>query len=222
MDLLPDRPTLLLVEGGGIYRLRETRGKGGVLAEFALVSGLRVDELRVNGGVAHIRIEADSLAGAIGKSEVCELAEVTRQGTGSREVSILTVEPQLAVAWRWGDANAPDLLLRWSIPGFRWRVIGLDGEFTRWTRDLIFLEEARVAREAPELEIHLPDGPNLRINGETASVKPGPAGRLVIRALNAYRGQVALTYDGDDYEAVIITSRPVVDRFVLGDRSQWT
>ncbi len=216
LELFPDQQTSLTVERGGIYRLRETQGMGRVLAEFAFIPGLNVQGPSFRGDTALIHIEADADAGTIGRSEDSGTTNVSVELPGSWNATIPTVEPQLTTAWNWHDSKTPDLLFHWAIPGFRWRVIGLRGESSKWTRDLLVVDEARVATEDPQLEIHVPDGSNLTINGETASLKPGPAGLRAIRSLNAYLGDVVrLTYLGINYDAVIVTRRPVLDKFTV-------
>jgi hypothetical protein len=216
LELRPDQQTLLIVERAGLYRLRETQGMGRVLAEFAFIPGLNIQGPTVHGDIAVIRISADADAGAITRSEDLGTTAVSSERPGSWNATISTIEPKLTIVWTWHDRKTPDLLFHWAIPGFRWRVVGLRGDSPKWTRDLLVVDEARVASEDPQLEIHVPEGSSLAINGENASLKPGPAGFRAIRSLNAYVGGVVrLTRLAADYDAVLVTRRPVVDKFAV-------
>ncbi len=213
LELCPDQQMLLTLELAGLYRLRETQGMGRILAEFAFVPGLKVKGPTIRSELAHVEVEADAQAGTIRSTADCGGTKVHCLRPGVWHASISTVEPQLTTVWNWRDQETPDLLFRWVIPGFRWTIMGLKGEIPKWTRELIVVDEARVTHEAAQLEIHIPEGSDLRINGEIAILKPGIAGLRAMRSLNAYSGLIRLTHHDTDHDAVLTTRRPILERF---------
>lgn len=213
--LEPHQSTALPVKGAGLHQLLMAGGRGRVLVEFALIPGLDVQGPRFEGDEAVVEIRADARAGAVEKAASRGAAAVVARGTGRWRASVSTVQPQLEAVWRWADSATPSLRFRWPVSGLRWRISGEVGEPSEWTRDRIIVEESRVLEEGLRLEIQVPGSSDLTIDdAAVGDLKPSASGFRTIRSLSALGASVVRLTHGDvRHEAVVVTRRPILDRF---------
>lgn len=210
--LKPESPTQLPVLQPGIYQLRELRGVGRSLLRFAIVRGLRIegphcDTRRL---LASVEIHAESDCGEIfGDEDVDVLSD--RKGW---IIKSSTVEPFLKARWRWTDEDIPVLTFRWAVEALRWRVTHAGEDYAGWTREPVFISPKTVAAHDAQLEIQVPVGSELAINGNAYSGRSqnGPSGNTVVLSLLSYGDAVEIYCDGERYAAVLQSERPLLDK----------
>ena len=219
IDLLPDRPTEIPTRDGGIYEIRERTDAGRALLEFALLPGLSMSGPALGHDTEHtvLTFSADPDSGRLELEPGCDSASARRIATRTWEVTGSTVDPWIVMRWAWSVRGIPDLSFQIPVPGLRWRIKGLAHQGGRWTRELLIVDRKRLAESDAQLELQAPAGVEVSINGQPARLLDGPWGQHGLRSLTAYLGeaQVRIGCCGRDHDAVLITSRPILDCFNL-------
>jgi hypothetical protein len=217
IDLSPDQATRIPAREPGIYEIREPGSLGRAMLEFALLPGLSIGDAASDpdGNRAAVTLSADPEAGLL--EPIGGFTALRRIATRTWEVNGSTVDPWILVRWRWSDGGLPDLSFRIPVPGLRWRIKGPPQDSGRWSRELITVDRKIVLESDAQLEIQAPEGADVSINGQPARLQEGPWGQRGLRSLIAYSGAgfVTLGSSGRDHDAVLISSRPLVDYFDL-------
>lgn len=209
--LKPESPTQLPVLKPGVYQLRELRGVGRSLLRFAIIGGLRIEGPHCDGHhlLASVEIHAESDSG-----QICgdEKVDVLSDGRGWI-IQSSTVEPFLKARWCWTAENIPALTFRWPVEALRWRVTHAGEDYAGWTREPVFISPKIVATHDAQLEIQVPVGSELAINGNVYSGRSqnGPSGSTIVLSLLSYGEAVEIQCDGHRYAAVLKSERPVLD-----------
>lgn len=211
LDLQPERPTCLPISRPGVYQLRESRGVGRTLLRFAIVPGFRVQGPTYDAQNSYVSItfSADADAGQVHCDEDCN---VTADGNAWL-IQSPTVQPFLKARWCWTAEEVPVLAFRWPVEALRWRVTQTGEEYARWTREPIFISPKAVAQHDSQLEIQLPIGSELTINGEpyAGRLQNGPSGSTIVLSLLSFGDALELFYDGHRYAAVFQSERPLLE-----------
>ena len=210
LELRPETPTRLPVVQPGVYQLREFRGVGRSLLRFAIVPGLQIEGPRfdVSDLIASVAIRAHMDSGQI----CCDEDTDVRNDGRAWVIQSPTVEPFLKARWCWANANIPVLAFRWPVEALRWRVTHAEKEYAEWTREPIFISPKTVSEHDAQLEIQLPVGTEVAINGETylGRLQAGPSGNTIVHSLLSYGETVELQYEGQRYAAVLKSERPIL------------
>ena len=209
--LKPESPTQLPVLKPGVYQLRELRGVGRSLLRFAIVRGLRIEGPRCDPRhlLVSVAIHAETDSGQIcGDEEVDQLSD----GRGC-VIQSSAVEPFLKARWCWAAEDIPALTFRWPVEALRWRVTYAGEDYAKWTREPVFISPKTVAAHDAQLEIQVPVGSELAINGTpyTGRSQNGPSGNTIVLSLLAYGETVEIQCDGHRYAAVLQSERPLLE-----------
>ena len=211
VDLKPETATRLPVSQAGIYQLRESRGVGRTLLRFAIVPELKIQGPECDSKNLHatVRISADDSTGHV--SDVGEF-DLTTDGR-HWNIRSATVEPVLRVRWCWATDEISHLTFRWPLESLRWRITHAGDDYSRWTREPIFISPKTVAERDAQLEIQRPAGSDLLINGVAYNgrVQAGPSGDTCVVSLLSYGETVELEIEGQRYAAVLQSERPLIE-----------
>lgn len=211
MQVMPETPIRLPAIAPGVYQLRELRGVGRTVLRFAILPKLRIDGPSVDPHrrYASVTITADAETGRIER----HVAKDVARGPAAWCIKASTVQPFLQARWRWTSEDTPGLIFRWPVEALRWRVVRAGEECADWTREPIFISPQVVARHDAQLEIHLPVGSELAINGQiyAGKLQHGPTGNTILLSLMAFGEWVKLEYEGQRYAAVLQSERPLLD-----------
>jgi hypothetical protein len=219
IDLLPDRPTEVPARDGGIYEIRERTDARRTLLEFALLPGLSMSGPAPGRDAKHavLVFSADPASGRLELEPDCNSASARRIATRTWEIISSSVDPWIVLRPAWSVPGIPDLTLQIPVPGLRWRIKGLTHQGGLWTRELLIVDRKRLTESDAQLELQAPAGIEVSINGQPARLQDGQWGQYGHRSLTAYLGdaEVRIGCCGQDHDAVLITSRPILDCFNL-------
>ncbi len=220
-QLMAETPVALDNEPG-IYQFRET-GSLRSVHQFAVIPGLAADGPTYSPDgervAIHLRVGADT-GFFVPAGDARTATSVERLSPTEWRLGASTVRPAASVGWLWRgeEQSALDLLMEWPIFGLRWRIKLLD-ETTRWTRDVVSLDERS---ENAQLEIQVPPRGELLINDEPVqAMQPCPAGRYIRRPLAAYSHRIRLTYEDRHLIAVAFIRRPTLDELLAASEDDW-
>lgn len=210
--LMPDIP-VTLDNQPGIFQFREA-GSLRSVHQFAVIPEFATDgpTYLPDGERVEIRLHADANAGDfVPVGDATNTTSVEQRSPTEWRLHASTVQTVASVGWRWrgDDQSAVDLLLEWPLSGLRWRIKRTDEQATRWTRDLLSLDEQN---QNAQLEIQVPPEGELLINDEPVrTMQPCSAGRYLRRPLAAYSQCIRLTYQNRRFDAVVFVRRPTLD-----------
>lgn len=213
IDLKPETATRLPVLQAGIYQLRELRGVGRTLLQFAIVPELTIQGPVTDSKNISVAVE---ICAADNAGQVCDDGgiEVIKEGR-QWMIRSSTVEPMLKVGWSWSTDDIPPLIFRWPVEALRWRITHAGDEYAGWTREPLFISKKTVDEQDAQLEIQSPAGSELLVNGEIyrGRLQASLSGNVCVLSLNSYGETIELSYDGQQYTAVLQSDRPILDSF---------
>ncbi len=202
----------LPVQGPGVYQLREARGSGRVLLDFALLPDFRAERLPMTEMTAGMHLTAPLRAGQFNG------ANLTVTGPGRWRIDQSSVLPWITADWEWVDGDGPALRMQWPVPALRWRLIGLTDQPGEWTREPIVVDRRKAVQMNARLEVQVPPHSALRINGQLVpadDLQPIPPGNVVQIKLVAYAAveEISLWVARRDHLAVLLGERPRLRHF---------
>ena len=198
--------------GPGVYQLREARGVGRVLLDYAVLPGLGVPALTVVGDSARLTVTAGPGGRLEGGTAV----------PGGWAVERPTWEPWLVTTWRW-DAGGLPVTLRVAVRAARWRLADPNGALSGWTREPLAVGHRDAAARRLRLQVEVPDRDGVLVNGSLPAADPvdGPTGWGLTLPLDAFPAADAihLRVGGREYVTAWLSDRPVLRSFetILGE-----
>lgn len=196
---LPDR-------GPGVYQLREARGVGRVLLDYAVVPGSSAPVVTVTGDVARLVLKAGPGGRLDGAHAI----------PGGWAVEQPAWHPWVEVVWRWDGGGLP-VRLRAAVRAVRWRLAGADGPRSEWGRHAHPVSRREAAARRLRVHVEVPAREGLAVNGSPPAAEPteGPTGWGLTLPLDAFptADAVQLRAGGREFVTAWLADRPVLRSF---------
>lgn len=215
-SLQPEKESELPLPTPGTYRICEARGVGRVLQRFAFIPGLQIlgptNSSDLQSAVLEFAWNQDSDLGTITHSNQSTSGTQTRNDN-TRVFEFCTSQPFAELEWIWNDERHSSLTFRFAMQGLRWKVTGVPNLPADWTRSPIFLDPAVIAIHDAQLEIQVPPGSELEINGSLyeGQLQHSASGDSLALPLASYGESVELTFSGEKYDAVVKSKQPILN-----------
>ncbi len=193
--------------GSGVFQLREARGVGRVLLNYAVVPGFAAPKVTVAAGAARLFVPVGSSGSIHGGTKVSGGWAFERPDT----------EPWLEATWQWDASGLEEIRLRFPVRAVRWRLFDQNGERSAWGREPIAVARREVTAKRLKLRVEVPTHQDVLINGHPPKSEPEelPTGWAFDVSLDAYPtvDAIRLTASGVETVAAWLTDRPVLREF---------
>ena|GEM_PF-5273161 len=207
----PEGLSCLPDHGSGVYQLREARGVGRVLLDYAVIAGLGVPNFKVEGGEARLMFRAGS----------CGRLDGARLTAGCWEIVRPDVQPWVDVTWRWDEPKGLPVRLQWPVQSVRWQLVDPDGPQSPWTREPLAVTRREVAARRLRIRFEVPTSECVLVNGlrPSAEFTQSQTGWDFFLPLDAYAAaeSVRLRISAQEHPVVWLSDRPILHDLEVGE-----